>query len=238
MWQSINNLAIIYKSNSNVLSLLNKYKFVNTTEFGCIKKMSLNNKEYSIHYLNMANRIEQLSNKFNFKTINSFFEIGGGFGSNIHFLITNFPNIKKIIYLDLVPNVYVGTEYLRFHYKENVKDYTCYNNEEKITFSNDNNLEIICIPPWKIEKLDVQIDHFHNAASFVEMPDVVIKNYCKYIKRFNTKQISLISYDRYNPKTTDNPELLNSFFDNALNIEWKDTLIKDHNRKLIYLTSV
>ena len=28
----------------------------------------------------------------------SFFEIGGGFGANIHFLVTNFSNIKKILY--------------------------------------------------------------------------------------------------------------------------------------------
>ena len=70
------------------------------------------------------------------------------------------------------------------------------------------------------------------------MPETTINNYCKYIKKFNTKQISLISYDGYNPNTTSNPELLNSFFDNNLEIEWKDTLIKDYNRKLIYLTSV
>ena len=59
----------------------------------------------------MAYRIDILSNTFNFKNIRSFFEIGGGFGSNIHFLLTNFQNIKKIVYLDTVPNIFVGTEY-------------------------------------------------------------------------------------------------------------------------------
>ena len=49
----------------------------------------------------MAHRINNLSKYFNFKDIKSYFEIGGGFGSNIHFLITNFPNIKKILYLFL-----------------------------------------------------------------------------------------------------------------------------------------
>ena len=39
----------------------------------------------------------------------------------------------------------------------------------------------------------VEIDHFHNAASFVEMPKKVIENYVKYIKKFKTKEISLIS---------------------------------------------
>ena len=71
----------------------------------------------------MANRINELSKSFDFKNITSLFEIGGGYGANIHFLLTNFPNIKKILYLDVVPNIYVGTEYLRNHYKEKVKDY-------------------------------------------------------------------------------------------------------------------
>ena len=42
-------------------------------------------KNYSCHYLNMADRINNLSNTFKFEDLNSFFEIGGGFGANIHF---------------------------------------------------------------------------------------------------------------------------------------------------------
>ena len=233
----LKNLSIVYKNNQNVLKLIEKYKFENTTEFGCLKKFNLNGKEYSTHYLEMADRIDKLSNKFDYKKINNFFEIGGGFGSNVHFLISNFPNIKKIIYLDIVPNIFVATEYLKFHYGDKVKDYLNCRDLKEISFSKDSELEIICIPPWEIEKLKIKVNHFHNAASFVEMPEVVIKNYCKYIKKFNTKEISLISYDGFNPSTTFNPELLNNYFENNLNISWKDTLIKEYERKLIYLTS-
>ena len=185
----------------------------------------------------MADRIEKLSKSFNFKNINNFFEIGGGFGANVHFLITNFPNIKKILYLDIVPNIYVGTEYLRHHFKENVKDYLELRNFENISFSKNDELEILCIPPWLIEKVEVEIDHFHNAASFVEMPKLVIKNYIKFIKKLKTKEISLISYDGFNLKTTFNPKELNSFFDDKLNISWKNGLIDEYKRKDIYLTS-
>ena len=194
----------------------------------------------------MANRIDKLSKSFDFKNIISFFEIGGGFGANIHFLITNFPNIKKILYLDLVPNIYVGTEYLRHHYKEKVKDYLELRNLDKINFSKNNELEIFCIPPWLIEKVETEIDHFHNAASFVEMPKTVINNYVKFIKKFKTKEISLISYDHLIPfdhlglidlKTTCNPEELNSFFNDKLSVSWEDTLIEEYKRKFIYLTS-
>ena len=33
------------------------------------------------------------------------------------------------------------------------------------------------------------------------------------------------------------PEELNDFFDNKLSIDWKSSLIKNYNKKLIYLTS-
>ena len=69
------------------------------------------------------------------------------------------------------------------------------------------------------------------------MPKMVIDNYVKFIKKFKTREISLISYDGYDLKTTFNPEELNLFFENKLKISWKNNLIEEYNRKLIYLTS-
>ena len=69
------------------------------------------------------------------------------------------------------------------------------------------------------------------------MPKRVIENYVKFIRKFKTKEISLISYEIFDLKTTFNPEELNTFFNNELNISWKKTLIKDYNKRLIYLTS-
>lgn len=233
----LQHLSIVHQNSDEVLKLLKKYKFENTTEFGCIKKFTSDNKEYSISYLNAAYKIDVLSRIFEFKKIKSFFEIGGGFGLNIHFLITNFPNIKKIIYLDIVPNIYVGTQYLKSFYGDSVKDYLFTHNLNEISFSRNNDLEIFCIPPWQIENLNVQIDHFHNAASFVEMPEKIINNYVKFLSKFNTKEISLVSYGAFDPKTTFNPELLNNYFKNKLNVEWVDELIKQYKKKLIFLTS-
>ncbi len=233
----IKNQAIVYKNSRNVQNLISKFKFKNTTDFGCVQSFEYLNKNYSCHYLNMAYRVNNLSKNFDFKNIKSYFEIGGGFGSNIHFLITNFPNIKKILYLDTVPNIYVGTEYLRHYYKENVKDYLELRNLNKISFSKNNELEIFCIPPWLIEKVETEIDHFHNSASFVEMPKKVISNYVKFIKNLSTREISLISYGGFDLKTTFNPEELNSFFDDKLSVSWKNSLIEEYNKKEIYLTS-
>ena len=139
----------------------------------------------------MADRINKLLKSFNFKNTNSFFEIGGGFGANVHFLVTNFPNIKKILYLDAVPNIYVGTKYLEHHFGKKVKNYLELKNLNKISFQKNDELEILCIPPWLIEKVDVEIDHFHNAASFVEMPKIVIDNYVKFIKIQNFNRLLL-----------------------------------------------
>ena len=105
----LKNLSIVYTNNEKVKNLIKKYVFEKTTEFGCTNKFTLNNIDYSTHYIDMAYRIDILSNTFNFKNIRSFFEIGGGFGSNIHFLLTNFQNIKKIVYL--ICSKYVGSEY-------------------------------------------------------------------------------------------------------------------------------
>ena len=231
----LENLAIIYRNNLSVQKLIKKYKFEETTKFGCLSKFKFLDKEYSVHYLNMAHRIENLSQYFNFEKIKNFFEIGGGFGTNIHFLLTNFSNIKKVIYLDAVPNIYVGTEYLRYHFKDKVKDYLITKNKKEISFENNDELEIICVPPWEIEKINVTIDHFHNAASFVEMPKNAVKNYIKYVKKFNSKQISLISYDNFDLNTTFDPKDLSNFFDNKLKIFEKDHLINDFKRKEIYL---
>ena len=237
LYSYLNILSLIYSDNEKVKKLLQKYKFQNTTEFDCVKKFTYKKKEYSIHYLEMANRIENLSAKFNFLNSKSFFEIGGGFGANVHFMITNFPNIKKIIYLDIVPNIFVGTKYLKKHFGESVVDYFDTRSLTEIKFKDNDDLEIICIPPWEIEKLNLKIDHFHNASSFVEMPKEVIKNYCKFIKKFQVKEISLVSYDNHDEQTTFNPKSLNNFFDNELNVITHDSLIKEFKKKEIYLHS-
>ena len=69
------------------------------------------------------------------------------------------------------------------------------------------------------------------------MPKKIVKNYASYIKKFKIKDISLISYDKFDLRTTFNPENLQELFDIKLNISWKKDLIEDYNKKLIYLTS-
>ncbi len=224
-----------YNNEQRIKDLIKQYKFINTTEFGCVRKVNIGGKEFSTNYLEVSNRNSIISKYINFNNIKSYVEIGGGFGSNIHYLLTNYNNIKKIIYLDIVPNIYVGTMYLKKFFGNAVIDYNKVRNLEKITFSKNDNLEIICLPPWSIEKLKISIDHFHNCASFVEMPKKTIENYSKYLYENNLKSFSLISYLDYDPITTFNPHELGNFFKGDFEKFEQPNLISNIKKKSLFI---
>lgn len=226
----------LYQTSSNVKDLINRYNINDSVEYGCVDKFKYLGNDYSSHYIEIANDINFLEKFHNFRKISSFFEIGGGFGSKVHFLLNNFPNIKKIIYLDIVPNIFVGTEYLRKFFKDNVIDYLKTRDLNSISFSNNNDLEILCLPVWQIEKLSVEMDYFHNSHSFVEMPKSVVENYYHFIKK-NMKInscFSLISYLGFDLNTTYDPLLINKIFENLLKVNYfTDSVEKKRNVFLI-----
>ena len=65
----VKNQAILYQNSQNVQNLISKFKFNNTTDFGCIQSFKYLNKNYSCHYLNMAYRVNNLSKYFDFKNV-------------------------------------------------------------------------------------------------------------------------------------------------------------------------
>ena len=110
--------------------LISNYKIKNSVSYGCKSYFKNQNGNFSTHYLGMCDRIDNINNLIKLSDLRSYMEIGGGFGSNIHILIDNFKNLKKIIYVDIVPNIFVGTEYLRSIFGNSIKDYNLYRNEE------------------------------------------------------------------------------------------------------------
>ncbi len=169
-------------------------------------------------YLNSYIRIYNYSHSVDFKVKNSLLEIGGGFGANVHALISMYPNIKKVVYLDIPPMLYIATQYLESIYKEAVKDYSDTRNSNAINFKNDNSLEIICVAPWQIEKLDLNIDLFWNSASFQEMTADTVKNYCKNLERIMNDKTSVCSYvyNTINNETTIGQDKLKRMISDAL----------------------
>ena len=237
IYNYLKHLNFIYTKDKNVLDLIEKYNFLDSVNFGCNYKIDYKDKSYSVLYLEIANRIEKLNKHFEFSKLNSYMEIGGGFGANVHFLINNFPNIKKFIYLDAVPNLYVGTEYLKYYFRDNVKDYLTIKDYDEIKFSTSDDLEIICIPPWKINKINANIDHFHNAYSFVEMQKEVVKNYFKALKKIKIKQISIISGLNTDSTVTTIDEV-NRIFGNELYYSLENPLVEKLQNKECYLISI
>ena len=228
---------IIFNSLGKVKNLINKYQINDSINFGCVSKIKINNLEFSTLYLEMIERIDNLSKIYNLNKINSFIEIGGGFGANIHLLIQNFPNIKKIIYADIFPNIFVGTEYLKKFYKNSVRDYLTLSNIDEIKFNfDDNKLEIICIPTWSLEKVSCKIDKFHNASSFQEMTVEQVSNYKRILKNIlNQKLISLIVYKGWEKNNTLSPHKINNIFENQFKISEYSRIGTEES--LIYLTT-
>ena len=186
-----------YYENSEITKkLLNKYKFENTCSWGAVDKINYKNNEIASIYLLMANRMNFINQKIDLAKIGSFCEIGSGFGANVHFLQTNFKNIKKIICLDIFPTIFILTEYLKSIYGEAVKDYTYIKKNDKIEFEDNDKLEIFCVPNWDAGKIKSEIDHLHNAHSFVEMSSEQLKIYNEKIFEPYTKSSSFVFYQR------------------------------------------
>ena len=116
-----------------------------------------------------------------FESTTSYIEIGGGFGAGTHLLLSLFPNVRKVVYVDIPPMIYVATEYLRHFFGDAVRDYGQTRMLNRIGFSSDTTREILCLCPWQVPKLETKADFLFNASSFSEMTPEIVKNYATHI---------------------------------------------------------
>ena len=150
-----------------------------------------NKKKIGISYLTAFSRINCLEKFINFKKIESVFEIGGGFGAFSHSILHFYHNIKKLFYLDLCPNIYIGTQYLKFFFKKSVYDYLSTRNIKKIKVKG-NKREIFPICPWQIKQVNSKVDLFVNFSSFQEMDEKIVYNYLSKLKNILNKPNSFL----------------------------------------------
>lgn len=220
--------------------LLNKYTVPYSLAGECLSKAKVNGRDYAIHYLSLLEQHDNIAAHINFKKVHSIFEIGGGFGTNVHLLLENYKNIRKVLYLDIPPNLYVGTQYLKAFYGNSVIDYKASRDLESIKFSDDETLEIYCIAPWQIENFAGAIDIFMNAHSFVEMPKEVVKNYVEKFSGFDESEsaaIALTTYGWFNLDSTFHPDELPKIFnDRKFSSFEESTLINSAERNLFYVS--
>lgn len=228
------------KVHPRVKELLSKYKInFDTTRGGCKSYLEVDGIKISHHYLQLLDTIDRVHESIKFTPKTTFLEIGGGFGVNAHLLVELF-GVRKIIYLDIPPNLYVGTQYLKSFYGANVIDYRM-NKGKKIGFEENDKLEILCITPPQIEEIKGIIDVFYNAHSFVEMPKPIVTNYAKFIQMYLEQQgkgcVSLVSYDGFNLSTTFHPSELPKFFKGIVQDHKYETL-KPNRSNYHYVVSI
>jgi len=176
--------------------------------------------------------ISEYSSRFDFRKIEVACEIGGGFGSMAHTLLHIFPNIRKYVYLDIPPNLYVGTQYLKTFFGDAVVDYAATRRMDEIGFSPGKEREILAVCPWQIEKINVSTDLFWNSSSFQEMPEDTVSNYARHLSRF-LHQDSNVCLFVYNTRNTDKTLGVNAIRDivstqTRLRFEAIDTRVIDH----------
>lgn len=199
---------------SRVSELLENYQIdFETTRGGDNAWLEYGGRRYSFHYLEVLSTLDYVSKDVPLSTSTRYLEIGGGFGANVHLLIELF-GVRKIIYLDIAPNLYIGTQYLKSFYGSAVNDYAR-NRTRPIAFRDDSELEIICLLPAQIEQIESQLDVFHNSHSFVEMSEPAVQNYAKFVGRLLRNRdafVSLVTYDGFDLQTTIHPNQVLKYF--------------------------
>jgi putative sugar O-methyltransferase len=225
--------AMVYKnlyrnSNARVKEILAEFKDLNTV-IGC--PVDVINPEsplaFSNHYLDLIDTQLNFGDEDFLSKAESILEIGGGFGANVHIMLHRFQNIKKVVYLDIAPNLYVAMQYFTHIFGKEAVRFFSQAEGSKLRFKGDSSLEIVCILPQEIENLDVEIEVFWNAHSFVEMTEPIVKNYAANMKRISSKKearVYLASYDQFSLDSTLDPKVLLDIFGSDLNVREFETL--------------
>ena len=93
---------------------------------------------------------------------------------------------------------------------------------KKISFTDNDELEILAICPWQIENLDAPVDYFWNSSSFQEMPEPVVINYAKHISRnlSDDGKVCFFAYDGGNPRKTILPNRLKELLEINMSINF------------------
>ena len=138
-------------------------------------------------------------------------------------------NIKKVIFLEISPAIYVATQYLKSFYGNCVIDYSKTRFNSKITFSNDDKLEIYCILPHQIDLVETQIDLFHNEHSFSVMNRKTTKEYLLRVKKILSNKGDIVLVE--NPS---NMIKTNFKFDNITDLFLSDFKIRNLKKNSLY----
>ncbi len=196
-----------YVADKRLSYLVETYEVNNSVNYGCTNVVEFHGSEYSVQYLSLLDQIDRVNQQMSFGSSTSFLEIGPGFGATVHLIEQNYSNIRKYILVDIAPNIYLLTEYLRSIYGKAVIDYQEVVDLENISFAKDDSLEIIVIPPWKLSNFEGSIDYCWNSHSFVEMTGEAVEFYSQQLARLSSDKTNyaFVTYDLFDVRTTIDP---------------------------------
>lgn len=201
----------------------------NSTKGGCEDYIEIKGEKISNIYIKLLSELKVVSSHIDYTRGKSFFEIGSGFGVLPHLIIENFQNIKKIVIIDIAPNLYISNMYLQSFYGDSVRTFDSFPRGEKIKFKEDDSLEIYFLLPNQIVDLDFKFDYFNNSHSFIEMPSEIVANYSRKVQLLlnESSRVSMLSYNSTRDDTLD-PKNLPAFFDNLDFNTFEDSDIFGH----------
>lgn len=126
--------------------------------------------------------------------VTSILEIGPGLGLSTLAHMTLNPHLRVVANVDIVPVLYLSTQFLRSIESIDLVDYRAM--REHVTISIEpagKGVRLYQMAPWQLPKLEGQIDYFFNAFSFQEMEEEVIRNYAAEIFRLVDKGVLIHS---------------------------------------------
>jgi putative sugar O-methyltransferase len=115
--------------------------------------------------------------------VTSLIEIGPGLGlATLAHLSLN-PHLRVAVHVDIVPVVYVSTQFLGSSPDLCVVDYLATRKEARIRPEASERPTVYQIAPWQLPSLDGPLDYFFNAFSFQEMSKEICANYAAHLCR-------------------------------------------------------
>jgi putative sugar O-methyltransferase len=138
---------------------------------------------YSKNFLHQAVLLSLLGQSVDLTKVQRVLEIGGGYGA----LADLFWQVRSgtdgyVIQVDIPPMAYITTQYLKALWPGKVIDYRDVRGMTTITES-DVKGKILVVPPWALERLDLDFDLFWNSFSFQEMEKPTMTGYVDLVAK-------------------------------------------------------
>ena len=119
--------------------------------------------------------------------VTSILEIGPGLGLSTLAHMTLNPHLRIVANVDIVPVLYLSTQFLRTVDGVDLVDYREMRDTSRSRSTPRQRRRLYQMAPWQLPKLEGQIDYFFNAFSFQEMEEEVIRSYAAEIFRLVDK---------------------------------------------------